>query len=832
MKNPWDICVVHHSHTDIGYTDLQEKIIHTQVDFIRCAVSIILDGYERDTPERDFKWNCETYFCVERFLAESSEDERNNFFECVKRGNIGISASYLNFSDLVDIDILNRRTREMVEIFAGRDIQVHSAMNADVNGISLGMRDVFAEQGIDFFFTNIHCHHGMYPLYRNQTPYYWTHGKHGRHGGDKRILVWNGEHYHLGNVFGLVEEAHTNFITENYVGTAGGTDTGADAGADSVSHRKDAHIASIKAKFDAYIGQLLDSDYPYRFFPIGVSGVFSDNGPPNPDIIHTIGAFNERFGDEMRLRMVTLDELGEAVKQNLKRTVESGASEGPVQGPLQVPEYSGDLNDWWAHGVASTPYAVKHYREARRIYHLCRALDPDDTFTDTDIRREAEDNLLLFAEHTWGHSSTIGDPFSTIVNSLDIRNISYASKAHESSNVNFLKISHNRGDIMRYYSRSGRIKAIHTGSETARCMASFYIEAYGYQGVRLIREKTQEEIPTQSSDHPRGILINFIDTFAPNEEKTYRFQEVPRRPKVQNTRVAYIGSERVQDIVNDYDPLTFRLPHTLENDFFRIEYRIPEGVISFYDKRADREMLRGGDNRFFTPIYERTEIRTDPYEERRLLGRNIRGLHAEKHLARLEDVKVLEQGSLFTSVELRWSLPGTTHSAVRIRLYHAMPRIDFTYRVAKTINEEPESLYLPLSLNIPGAVRYFDKGGVPFRPGIDQIPGSCMEYYLVDTGVVYEAPDCSMLIQLRDVPMVYMGPLRHHPILLCDNAPENNRRDIHSWVMNNIWETNFKMDLSGFGEFSYTLERMEKTSAAESFKAMKSSDSVLAFMTE
>ena len=613
MKNPWDICVVHHSHTDIGYTDLQEKIIHTQVDFIRCAVSIILGGYERDTPERDFKWNCETYFCVERFLAESTEDERNNFFACVKRGNIGISASYLNFSDLVDIDILNRRTREMVEIFARRDIQVHSAMNADVNGISLGMWDVFAEQGIDFFFTNIHCHHGMYPLYRNQTPYYW---KHGTHGGGKRILVWNGEHYHLGNVFGLVEEAHTNFITENYVGTAGGTARG--AGADSVSDRKDAHIASIKAKFDAYIGQLLDSDYPYRFFPIGVSGVFSDNGPPNPDIIHTIGAFNERFGEEMRLRMVTLDELGEVVKQN----VENGASD--------VPEYRGDVTDWWAHGVASTPYAVKHYREARRIYHLCRALDPEDEFTDTDTRREAEDNLLLFAEHTWGHSSTIGDPYSTIVNSLDIRNISYASKAHEASNVNFLKIAHNRGDIMRYYSRSGRIKAIHTGSETARRIVSFYIEAYGYQGIRLICEKTQEEIPTQSSDHPRGILINFIDTFAPNEEKPYRFQEVPRRPKVQNTRVAYIGSERVQDIVNDYDPLPCRLPHTLENDFFRIDYRIPEGVISFYDKRADQEMLCGGDNRFFTPIYERTEIRTDPYEERRLLGRNIRGLHAQK----------------------------------------------------------------------------------------------------------------------------------------------------------------------------------------------------------
>ena len=797
MKNPWDIYVIHHSHTDIGYTDLQEKIIHTQIDFIRSAVSIITGGCERNTPEQNFKWNCETYFCVERFLAESTESEKNDFFECVRRGNIGISGSYLNFTDLVDIDILNRRTREMKEIFAERNIPVKSAMNADVNGIALGMWDVFAEQGIEFFFTNIHCHHGMYPLRQNQTPYYW------KQSGGRRVLVWNGEHYHLGNVFELVENRHTNFITENYVGRA----------------PKKEHIESVKDKFDAYIGQLADSDYPYRFFPIGVSGVFSDNGPPNPDIIHTVEAFNTRFGEEIRLHMATLDDLHEAVK----KAIEGRASE--------VPEYSGDLNDWWAHGVGSTPYAVKHYREARRVYQLCRALDPECKFIDADTEREAEDNLLLFAEHTWGHSSTIGDPYSTIVNNLDIRNISYASKAHEAANINFLKISQKRGDIMRYYSRSGRIKAVHTGDTSARRMASFYIEAYGYEEIRLICEKTGQEIATQSSSHPRGILINFVDTFAPREEKIYRFEELPRQPEVQNTRVAYVGSERVRDIVNDYDPLTYRLPRTLENDFFRIEYRIPDGVISFYDKTANQEMLSEGEDRFFTPIYERTEIRTDAYEERRLLGRNIRGLHAEKHFGRLEGVSVLEQGSLFTSVELLYSLPGTTRSAVRIRLYHQLPRIDFTYRVAKTINDEPESLYLPLSLNIPRSVRYFDKGGVPFRPGIDQIPGSCMEYYLVDNGVVYEAPDYSILIHLRDVPMVYMGPLNHHPIVLCDNAPENNRRDIYSWVMNNIWETNFKMDLSGFGEFSYSLERTEKSSTEASFKAMQSGDSVIAFMT-
>lgn len=40
---------------------------------------------------------------------------------------------------------------------------------------------------------------------------------------------------------------------------------------------------------------------------------------------------------------------------------------------------------------------------------------------------------MMYAEHTWGHSSTITNPYDTMVLNLDIRKNSYASKAHEAS---------------------------------------------------------------------------------------------------------------------------------------------------------------------------------------------------------------------------------------------------------------------------------------------------------------------------------------------------------------------------------------------------------------
>ena len=89
------VYIVHHSHTDVGYTDLQEQIIYNQVNNIRNVISFVRNGYEQDGPEKDFKWNCETYYCVEQFLKSASPREQEGFFELVRKGNIGISATYL-----------------------------------------------------------------------------------------------------------------------------------------------------------------------------------------------------------------------------------------------------------------------------------------------------------------------------------------------------------------------------------------------------------------------------------------------------------------------------------------------------------------------------------------------------------------------------------------------------------------------------------------------------------------------------------------------------------------------------------------------------------------
>ena len=70
------IYVVHHSHTDIGYTDLQERILDEQAHYIHS----VLDIMKSSEKNADFRWNCETYFCVERFFSQATSEEKNDFF--------------------------------------------------------------------------------------------------------------------------------------------------------------------------------------------------------------------------------------------------------------------------------------------------------------------------------------------------------------------------------------------------------------------------------------------------------------------------------------------------------------------------------------------------------------------------------------------------------------------------------------------------------------------------------------------------------------------------------------------------------------------------------
>lgn len=777
--------VVHHSHTDIGYTDLQERIIDVQANYLNTVLEMM-----KQCENEGFRWNCETYFCVEVFLKRATEEQKKAFFQLVKEDKIGLSATYLNFNDLVDTQVINERLDEMVAMFKQEGTTPRTAMIADVNGISMGHRDALINHGIEFFYTNTHCHHGMYPLYQNQIPFRWENEE------GKSLLVWSGEHYNLGNVLGIKPNQMNTYMTNLYQGKK--TDFSKP-------------VDMVYTNLEKYVTECEDNGYDYDFIVASVSGAFTDNAPPDLEIMHIIDQYNQQYPDGVRLQMVSLQELYALIKDKI----------------ADAPVYRGDLTDWWANGANAAPYLVKHYKDAVRNYHLCKRLDKKICQKYPVEARKAQDNILLYAEHTCGHSATVSNPYDTMISNLEIRKNSYASKAHEYASFLLNRVAENMGDIMRYYHVEGKIKVVNPTSLSGKMPVEFYIETGLMKDVKVTNADTGQEVISQLSTHPRGVLITFMDTFAAHETKEYGYTYKPEPSETINTRRAYIGSERVRDIVNDYDPISYTLPYGFENQWFKLTYDHKKGITGFINKQTGKDMLVENTIPFFTPIYECTPARVSddnptgsPFMERQILGRNIRGKHAQCHAGVMQEISVVERGHVFTTIKFVYDLPGTIHCCVFVKFFNDIPKIDFKLQIGKTISTDIESVYMPLSLELNDKQVYIKKGTEAFRPGVDQIPGTCMEYYGTDAGLVYTSKAGSVLISTPDTLMVYMGDMKHHAIQLCDNQEANNQRPVYSWIMNNTWETNFNLNLAGFNEFRYSLTLADTSNINEAYNTL------------
>ena len=777
--------LIHHAHTDIGYTDRQEKIAWYHAKYLESVVDI-LRAAENDPRWEGFCWNVETFWMTEQFLYFSTAEYTADFWRYVREGKIGLSGSYLNGTDLTDEMLLRETLEKCRKTALEHGAVLTSAMTADINGYPWSYASVMSEAGIRYLLSAVHTHHGFHAAGKKQFPFFWE-GPDG-----KKLLVWQSEHYHLGN------EININQLSgqHGYMIRDGLPDTGL----------SDWELS--KRRLFAYARQLKKEGFPFDFCPILVSGLRTDNSPPGPGIIEFVHRWNAENGGDIQMEMTTLDRFFAEVEQH------AGI----------IPTYRGDWTDWWTDGVGSTPDAVSHYREAVRKYHICRNLDPDCAAVSGELMDAAREDLMLYAEHTWGFSSSVSQPADPMVNLLDMRKTLYAARAHEAVSRCVDALTAHLGETPMVIWKDYRLHAVNPNPVPVTDVAKLNLEIlFSHTNFRLICEKDGQEAPYQISRVARGKQFNFLTKLEPGEHKVYRLEEIaPPEPPMIGMYGDY-GADGVKDFAFDRlkDPDWACTPFEIVTPRLHVQWEVGRGITSVYDRALDRELIADPQETAFGPVYEVTPIRTDPCTERRSMGRNRKAVHTQRDFGKLSDVKVTDFGPLMSRVILTYELKGCRSAALILTAYRDLSRLDVVFRLHKESCLEPENVYLALPFARREAVLYADKTGGIFRPRIDQIPGTCTDYYGIQNAVAWLEKERALVIETPDVPLISMGTLLPHDIRLAGDPMQKNTDQVYSWVMNNFWETNFKVSLGGFHQYHYSLRLMDCAGPADVFAAAR-----------
>ncbi|NPD48147.1 glycoside hydrolase family 38 C-terminal domain-containing protein [Lentimicrobium sp. S6] len=354
----WEIYLVQHTHTDIGYTRPQPEILSEHLRYIDHALDYcdLTDDYPE---ESKFRWTCETSWSVREYLKNRPQKQIDRLVQRLKEGRMEATGMFFNFSELIDESALAAQTKTL-RMLKNAGIDVTTAMQNDVNGIAWCMVDYYHDTDVKYLTMGIHAHRARKP-FDKPTTFWW------QSPAGNRLLAYRSEHYQHANSLGL----HTGQQ---------------DAFRDNLSN---------------YLSNLEQKGYPYDKVSLQFSGYVTDNSPPNVEVCDIIKEWNEKY-EWPKLRASLAKDFMIYIDEHHGEEIE----EKEVAWP-----------DWWTDGVAS---AAKETQLARKIHvdiaantallSMSRIMGSDLPKNTNDRINEVYDNLLFYDEHTFGAAESVSDP--------------------------------------------------------------------------------------------------------------------------------------------------------------------------------------------------------------------------------------------------------------------------------------------------------------------------------------------------------------------------------------------------------------------------------------
>lgn len=784
-RRPRRLLLLNHTHTDVGYTAPQEQVAAWQADWLRRALALVEERRGSATP---FRWTCETLWGVERFLAVASAEERARFARAVRRREIGLSASWLNLSELADGRLLQALAGRAAALGAELGAPVGCAMAADVNGFGWGFARALLDHGVERFFACVHSHHGAGPLFRRQAPFRWEDPE------GRRLLVWLGEHYHFGNELGLAPGAGASYLIKD------------EMDAEAV-FRDSWRLATVR--IPRYLDGLAGAGWELESVPLMVSGLRTDNGPPGDTILEFLEHWKKEGDPAVAIELGVLEDWFDELEA-------SGT---------EIPVHRGDWPDWWSDGPSSQPDGVRLFRRALRQRDRAfalrdfadregappeaplPALDGGARPTGAAAERGLDGLLGLYAEHTFSHHASVRAPWFRETLRVGQRKRGLAAQALEAATARRLAAEARLGAAPPAPGRPPLWRVLNPWPRAVSGAPALVVPHWEYNelgldaGARAVDADTGAELPVQLEHDPDGARFRVWLELAAGESRRVRLEPLARPAPSKLRPGDPLCADRVDDLLapGAADPPArsgrLALP--------RLELAWDgEGLRRWYDPATGRDWLAGAELPGLALLRETTPCRLpeEAMSVRGAMGRNRRASGTLRETARWRRLLVDEDGPLWRRLEWELEAPGLSFARLELRVWKARPVAESALRLQLPGRWEPESLFL--ALPFAGGPCWFDKAGAAVRPGLDQLPGTLLDYSSLQAGFALDAGDEGLAVAFLDQHLLWSGPLDAAPRRLSDGtaAPEHPRL---AWLANTIWETNFDAQLGGFHEFRH-----------------------------
>jgi hypothetical protein len=509
------------------------------------------------------------------------------------------------------------------------------------------------------------------------------------------------------------------------------------------------HCGSIRDAIAELTTQLEDWGYPYDI--VQLRWTKGDNGGPDETVMPAVREWNAKYAWPKLILSTTSDMFHEFEKRYGDK----------------LPVYRGDMTPYWEDGAGSSARETGLNRLASdRMTQgeiLWTLLKPEAL--PADGYAQALKNIALYSEHTWGAYNSISAPDSDFVKAQWKIKQAFALDGESETKKLLTDALATRGPA----------------PEIANAIDVFNTASW---------PRTDLVTWPKTMNLAGAIVKNDRGQIAPSQrlaggELVFMARDVPplggRRFTVEAGSAHASGAAKAEGA-------------TLADAAIALKLDEKSGAIaSLRAKGVDHEFVSAAANMGLNAyVY--------------LPGGDVKNAQRNGPAR----ISVKENGPLVASLLVESDAPGC-HTLLReIRLVDGLDRVEIIDTIDKKAIRSVEGVHLGFGFNIPNpALRINIPWGV-IQPEKDQLAGACKNWFSVERWVDISNDKLGVTWSTVEAPLLEVGGLtanlpRSQPNPKAYMSRIEASATIFSWVMNNHWHTNYRVEQEGETVFRYAI---------------------------